>query len=154
MFFLFYLTSRRSIVIKLSNGRLEAVIENWPVGRNKRATATFKVETAVKGAKKGQQRVVRQIGTAKPKDSGYYLRTVIVDGDDDRTYVAAYTEYGQAVLIPGTLAKGVDQDYWEIVAQVFSEEEVANLRKALEARGEDIAGGLYTPAKGEANAEA
>lgn len=79
-----------------SNPRTEATIENWPSG-SKRVTAEFKVETNNKGS-----RVVRTT-TGKPKMTTYYLKMVLVDGDDGKIYAIAITEYGQAIAYPGTM---------------------------------------------------
>lgn len=83
-------------MIKLSNPRREARIEDWPSGRN-RVTAVFAVEANNRG-----ERVTRTT-TGKPKATIYYRKVCIVDGDDDRTYVLGKTEFDQIVLIPGTL---------------------------------------------------
>jgi hypothetical protein len=126
-------------MIKLSNSRQEATIQDWPMGR-KRLTAVFTVQSPDKGAGRGKQRVARQLGSYKPKYTTYYLRTRIVDGDDGRTYIAAYTEYNQAVLIPGTL-KSVEYyypkspEFFEIVSKVFSEEEISEMIKSFESNG-------------------
>ena len=94
----------------LSNPRQRAVIENWPSGRN-RVTATFEVEATKRG-----QRVHRTI-TGKPKATTYHLRMCICDGDDGLTYLVGLTEYGQRVIIPGTL-KGIEYYYTESSPEV------------------------------------
>lgn len=83
-------------MLKLSNPRESAVIENWPFG-SKKVTAIFSVEKNNRGER------VSRTTTGKPKLTTYYVRCRIVDGDDRRTYVLALTEYGQIVVIPGTL---------------------------------------------------
>ncbi len=83
-------------MLKLSNPRNSAIIEDWPTGR-KRCTATFTVET-----KKGKYRVSR-VTTGKPKKTTYNHRMCIVDGDDGRTYLIAITMYDQAIVMLGTL---------------------------------------------------
>jgi len=83
-------------MIQLTNPRTEATIENWPYGR-KQVTANFEVEANKRGER------VKRTTTGKPKATTYYAKCRIVDGDDGRTYVLAQTEFGQIVLIPGTL---------------------------------------------------
>lgn len=85
-------------MLRLSNPRTEAIIEDWPHGRNRRVTATFTVEN---GGNRGFR--VARVTTGKPKKTTYHLRIKIVDGDDGKIYVLGLTEYGQIVLIPGTL---------------------------------------------------
>lgn len=71
-----------------TNPRTEAVIDDWPIGRQ-RCRARFWVET---DAKRGE-RVARttenktRTGSNKPKRTAYASRSVIVDGDDGRTYI-------------------------------------------------------------------
>ena len=67
-----------------SNPRLTAEIPDWPNGRTGRVVARFSVETV-----KGKQRAVR-ITTGQPKRLTYSDKVRIVDGDDGRTYIAAY----------------------------------------------------------------
>lgn len=85
-------------MIQLSNPRLEATIDDWPIGRNKRGTAVFRVESSMT---KGE-RVARRI-SGKAKRTTYCLKMRIVDGDDGRTYLCGSTEYGQHVMLYGTL---------------------------------------------------
>ena len=91
--------------LKLSNPRQYAEVEDWPIGRDRRGTAIFEVETG----RGGKQRVARTT-TGKPKRTTYYNWILVVDGEDDRTYLIAETEFGQRVAIPGTL-KGADYFY-------------------------------------------
>jgi hypothetical protein len=79
-----------------SNPRTEATIENWPSG-SRRVTANFKVETNNKGS-----RVVRTT-TGAPKLTTYYLKMVLVDGDDGKIYAIGNTIYNQAIAYPGTM---------------------------------------------------
>jgi hypothetical protein len=67
-----------------SNPRLEAVIENWPLGRNKRGPAKFTIE---RHPQRGE-RAIRETTTGAPKKMAYAKQMRIVDGDDGRTYVA------------------------------------------------------------------
>ncbi len=83
-------------MIKLSNPRTTAVIEDWPFG-SKRVTATFECETNKRGTR------VNRVTTGKPKRTTYFAKAVIVDGDDGKTYILSATGHGQIVLTPGTL---------------------------------------------------
>lgn len=110
-------------MITLSNPRLSAVIENWPSGR-KRVTATFLVESKIiKGVV--CQRGLRST-TGKPKATTYYPQVAIVDGSDGKTYfIAGTTEYGQRLLIPGTMQFGhqyfTSGPEWEQIGNLLAE---------------------------------
>jgi hypothetical protein len=91
-------------MVNYSNPRLEAVIDNWPIGA-KRTTATFRIE-----AKKGKgERATRF--TIDPKTGWPSATKVItfsklariVDGDDGRTYIARLTEYGFISVFRGDM---------------------------------------------------
>ena len=69
-------------MITYSNPRLEAVIADWPIGRN-RTTATFRIE---RDPKRGERAVRTTVG--KPKTLTYAVKARIVDGDDGKTYIA------------------------------------------------------------------
>lgn len=71
-------------MIALSNPRTHAVIENWPSGAN-RVTATFTVEKNKRG-----ERIARTT-TGKPKVTTYHDKMAIVDGEDGRTYLIAFS---------------------------------------------------------------
>jgi len=88
--------------LTLTNPRTTAEIADWPNGRRGRVTAIFTVYQGTRGAQKNQERVER-ITTGKPKPTTYYAKIRIVDGSDGKTYLAALTEHGQPLLIPGTL---------------------------------------------------
>lgn len=81
------------MTVNYSNPRMEAVIENWPIG-TKRTTATFRIET-----KSGKQRGTRftidpKTGRATAtKTMTYALKARIVDGIDGKTYIVELTEY-------------------------------------------------------------
>jgi|TARA_Y100000034_G_C6903283_1_gene418432 hypothetical protein len=70
------------------------IIEDWPLGSNKRGPATFTHET---NGKKGQ-RIGRQTPykgrLSKPKYSTYYIRVCLVDGSDGKTHYIGWSEYG------------------------------------------------------------
>lgn len=72
-------------MIKYSNPRTRAVIENWPSGE-RRVTATFWVEVhPTRG-----ERAFRQT-TGAPKKLTFARKMRIVDGDDGKTYIAQLT---------------------------------------------------------------
>ena len=72
---------------QLTNPRKEAMFDDWPFG-NSRCRCKFYVETTNRG-----QRVCRQTenkaktGWNRPKKTTYSKQFVIVDGDDDKTYL-------------------------------------------------------------------
>lgn len=83
-------------MLNLTNPRTEADCPNWPSGR-RRVHAKFWCETNNRGTR------VNRVTTGKPARTNYYLKALIVDGDDGRTYIIAHTRYNQMVLISGTL---------------------------------------------------
>ena len=87
-----------------SNPRTEAMIDNWPIGRQ-RCRCHFVVETGGKG-RKGGQRVARttenktRTGWNKPKRTTYAQQFVIVGGDDGKTWLLSYgTTYGPSIEV-------------------------------------------------------
>jgi hypothetical protein len=68
-----------------SNPRMTATVENWPSG-GARVTAYFAIEV---DSKRGE-RAVRET-TGKPKKLTFARKMRIVDGDDGKTYLMAYT---------------------------------------------------------------
>lgn len=89
-------------MLELTNPRTTAVRDDWPDGKGT-VTATFTLEITKNG-----QRIVRVTSSehrpsSKPKKTTYCLRMCIVDGEDGKTYLLGHTEFGQMVLIPGTL---------------------------------------------------
>lgn len=89
-----------------SNPRTEALIEDWPFGRQT-CKARFEVETD----KRGMQRVARytenktRTGWNKPKRTTYAKQWKIVDGDDGKTYLVEFSNtYGARITVtPGTM---------------------------------------------------
>ena len=80
-----------------SNPRTQAVIENWPSGKQT-VTARFSVESHPKRG----ERVIR-VTTGRPKALTYALKVRIVDGDDGRTYIAHLTHFGGISIMRGTM---------------------------------------------------
>jgi len=78
---------RRAALPALSNPRTEAIIEDWPIGRQ-RCRAWFAVESGPRGERASRRTENRdRTGWNAPKLTTYALRTRIADGDDGRTYV-------------------------------------------------------------------
>lgn len=80
-----------------SNPRMNAIIEGWPIGRQ-RCTATFSIET---DPKRGQRAVRVTVGA--PKKLTYATKVRIVDGDDGRTYIIELTCYGFISVMNGDM---------------------------------------------------
>ena len=76
----------------LSNFRKSDSIENWPIGRQQRATAVFTHEANKRG-----QRILRTT-TGKPKASNYYTLICLADGSDGKTHLVGFSEYGLHVM--------------------------------------------------------
>ncbi len=78
----------------LSNFRREDKIEDWPLGRQLRGTATFThEENGEKGQRIGRQTPYRgRMG--KIKYSTYYIRVCLADGSDGKTHYIGWTGYG------------------------------------------------------------
>jgi hypothetical protein len=83
------------------NPRMEAVIDNWPYGRD-RTTATFKVERHATRGERGTRFTVDP-KTGRPgatKTLTYSALVRIVDGDDGRTYIAEWSgNYGFVTIM-------------------------------------------------------
>lgn len=80
-----------------SNPRTTADIPDWPSGRH-RVTARFSIE---QDPKKGERAV--RVTDGAPKKLTYAKIVRIVDGDDGRTYLAAFTTYGSISIMRGDM---------------------------------------------------
>lgn len=80
-------------MINLSNPRLSATIENWPMGFRKTATCKFETEH-----KNGMSRIVKTT-TGKPKCFTYHKQVCLVDGDNGKIYILWRSEYSPAIGI-------------------------------------------------------
>lgn len=80
-----------------SDPRTEAAIEDWPLGRDKRGTATFTVEHDKRGER------VSRTTTGKPIKSTYAVQSRIVTGDDGRIYLAIKTAFGHISIMRGDM---------------------------------------------------
>jgi hypothetical protein len=77
-----------------SNPRLEAVIDNWPIGA-KRTTATFRIEAKPGKGERGTRFTIDP-KTGRPsatKTMTFAYKARIVDGDDGKTYIAELSMY-------------------------------------------------------------
>lgn len=83
-------------IIRYSNPRMSAVIQNWPSG-SKRVTARFEIEQSKRG-----ERAVRTTDGA-PKKLTFAKMARIVDGNDGRTYIAEYSVYGHITIMRGDM---------------------------------------------------
>jgi len=82
-----YHTASSAILPTLSNPRTEAVIDDWPIGRQ-RCKAWFAVESGPRGERASRRTENRdRTGWNAPKLTTYARRTRIADGDDGRTYI-------------------------------------------------------------------
>jgi hypothetical protein len=77
-----------------SNPRMEAVVENWPSGRN-RVTAKFVIEVDTKNRRERACRTT----TGETKKLTYAHKARIVDGDDGRTYIVEMSSSGGHIRI-------------------------------------------------------
>lgn len=73
--------------MKYSNPRKQATFTDWPLGGNRRGQCVFSVESNKKGER------ISRVTTGAPKYSVYAEKSVIVDGDDGRTYLMQKTPY-------------------------------------------------------------
>ena len=100
-------------MLQFTNPRDEAIVDQWPSG-SRRVTAIFSLETCKRGVR------CSRVTTGKPKKTTYYSRMKICDGGDGRIYLLASTEYGQRVVIPGTL-QGCDYYYVDSSPGMFNQ---------------------------------
>ena len=80
-----------------SNPRREAVIDNWPMGSQRRGQARFYIESSKRG-----ERAVR-VTDGAPKKLTFAKEARIVDGDDGKTYIAELTMFGHVSIMQGNL---------------------------------------------------
>ena len=91
-------------MVTFSNPRLHAVIEDYPLGGNKRGPCKFDVEF-----KKGKGWKFFRTTTGKPKSTiAYGGRACIVDGSDGRTYLIQHGGIYDAVTIYASDMKNPD----------------------------------------------
>ena len=84
-------------MLKYSNPRVVAKIENWPAG-GKRVTALFLVEV---DPKRGER--ITRTTTGATKKCTFARKVRIVDGNDGRTYIAELTDFGFVSVRQGNL---------------------------------------------------
>ncbi len=87
-----------------SNPRMQATIENWPMGGIKRGTAVFEVEQhPTRGQRAHRTTFLPLHGPTAPKLLTYADQMRIVDGDDGRTYIAVLSRYGNISIMRGDM---------------------------------------------------
>lgn len=88
-----------------SNPRLEAIITDWPIGGNKRGTATFRVEhRAGHGERATRTTTDPATGrTSKPRTTTYAVKVRLVTDDDGHIYAAHLTHYGHVSIMQPNL---------------------------------------------------
>src|SRR5882672_4282353 len=89
--------------MKYSNPRMTAVIEGWPYGRFQ-TTARFHIET--NGNKQRAVRITVDPKTGRdtaPKKLTYANKARIVDGDDGRTYIIEWSNWGFISVMKGDM---------------------------------------------------
>lgn len=107
-----------------SNPRIEAVITDWPSGRN-RVTARFHIES---DPKRGERAV--RTTTGAPVKLTFARRMRIVDGDDGCTYIARDHGHGMVSIFRGDMkyeheaAFQPAPRYAELI-QLFNEEQTS-----------------------------
>ena len=90
----------------LSNFRREDSIENWPIGRDKRATAVFTHEANKRG-----QRILRTT-TGKAKATTYYQAICLADGSDGKTHLVCLAPMCDMLRIGSADMKHEDFTLW------------------------------------------
>ena len=84
--------------MQYSNPRLHAEFDNWPCG-GKVVKCQFAVEyNGNKGSRVARTTTDKSGLWCKPKYTTYAKRSVIVDGEDGRTYILQQSMYGVTVL--------------------------------------------------------
>lgn len=83
--------------LNYSNPRMQALIENWPHGKQ-RVTAHFVIE---KHPTRGER--AQRTTTGKAKVLTFARKMRIVDGDNGRTYIATLSGYGHITIFRGDM---------------------------------------------------
>jgi hypothetical protein len=87
--------------MQYSNPRMEAIISNWPFGKE-RATAYFQIEQTKRG-----ERATRFLTLAgkrfATKKLTFAAKARIVDGSDGKTYILEWTESGFFSVMRGDM---------------------------------------------------
>jgi hypothetical protein len=87
-----------------SNPTESRSINDWPFGRNERATAHFTIEKTKRGERAVRVTVDPLTGrTFQPKKLTFAKRARIVDGSDGRTYIIELTESGFISVMQGNM---------------------------------------------------
>ena len=83
--------------MKYSNPRMSFTVDDWPYGSS-RVKAVFTVEQDKKGERVSRVTNNPKGGVNKPKKLTYSLKQRIVDGDDEKTYIACLSHYGINIM--------------------------------------------------------
>lgn len=88
-----------------SNPTTERTINDWPFGRNERATAKFWIEVhPTRGERACRVTVDPLTGKQfQPKKLTFAAKARIVDGNDGRTYIIEKTRYGFISVMRGDM---------------------------------------------------
>lgn len=91
-------------MVQYSNPRMEAMIDNWPLGGSKRGRAVFQIKTDPKRGERATRVTRDPVGGkfSAPKKLTFARKARIVDGDDGRTYIAELSpNYNHIVIMQG-----------------------------------------------------
>ncbi len=110
--------------MNFTNPRLKAVINDYPLGGNKRGQCTFEIEY-----KPGKGYRAVRTTTGKPKTDTYSGQAVIVDGDDGKTYILYKTMYGFIKIRrwdfmdanPGSIFLSDNPEQWEALTELINQ---------------------------------
>jgi hypothetical protein len=112
-------------LVKFSNPRLLAEIEDFPIGSGNRGKCIFRIQNGGKWGVRATRTTMNKHGLwCKPKVDTYCEKAAIVDGDDGKTYVLSLTRYSahisirdSAFMSAGTVF-GSDESYPELLALI------------------------------------
>ena len=91
------------MTLQYSNPRKRAEIANWPYG-SMRTTAIFEVESNSRGERVTRTTINPKTGQpTAAKATTYGVKTRIVDGSDERTYIATLTIYNTISVMKGDM---------------------------------------------------
>lgn len=85
-----------------SNPRIECTVNDWPYGSH-RVKAHFYIESGPKGERAVRVTDNPKGGQNKPKKLTYAMKMRIVDGDDGKTYIAEYSQYGFITIMQSNM---------------------------------------------------
>jgi len=98
-------------IFTLNNFRKAEEIADWPLGSNRRGTASFTHESNKRGQRIGRQTPDKHGRMCKPKYSTYYQRICLVDGSDGKTHMIGWT--GNFLSVMSCDMKHSEFSVWE-----------------------------------------